>query len=87
MKLISINRRRIDINNQVYEVDSILNHRGTIGNMEYLIKWKNYPIDQATWEPATNILDDTVVRKYWNSLKQSQASSINNNNTSSISIP
>ena len=96
MKLISINRRRIDINNQIYEVDSILNHRGTVGNMEYLIKWKNYPIDQATWEPATNILDDTVVRKYWDALKlkQSQASSNNNNNninnnnnTSSIPIP
>ena len=23
--------------------------------MEYLVKWKNYPLEEASWEPATNL--------------------------------
>ena len=23
--------------------------------MEYLVKWKNYPLEEASWEPVTNL--------------------------------
>jgi hypothetical protein len=41
-----------------YEVeillDSRVNRRGR-GRLEYLVKWKNYPNEDATWEPTTNL--------------------------------
>ena len=66
MKLISRSRRRIDDERPIYEVEEILDHRGTPDAYEYLVHWKGYdnPSDQ-TWEPATSFLDDSIVRSYW----------------------
>jgi hypothetical protein len=66
MKLISRSRRHIDDERPIYEVEEILDHRGTPDAYEYLIHWKGYdnPSDQ-TWEPATSFLDDSIVRSYW----------------------
>ena len=25
--------------------------------MEYLVKWKNYPLEEASWEPVTNLMN------------------------------
>ena len=36
-----------------YEVDRILDSRTHGGALQYLVKWKNCPADDATWEPAT----------------------------------
>jgi hypothetical protein len=65
LKLIRKKPQRVDISKQVFEVDKILQHRGTPGNFEYLIKWKHYPIADATWEPETSILDNQCVTNYW----------------------
>lgn len=38
-----------------YEIESILFDE-TFGNKTmYLVKWKNYPMDQCTWEPYRNL--------------------------------
>ncbi|KAL8445787.1 hypothetical protein Emag_005000 [Eimeria magna] len=41
--------------NPVYEVEHILDSRGSGRDEEFLIKWKGYPDDQATWEPLSNL--------------------------------
>lgn len=42
-------------NPQEWEVEQIL-QRGRINNIKhYLVKWKGYPLDEATWEPITNL--------------------------------
>ena len=66
MKLIARRRRRIDTNNPVFEVQSILDHRGAPGLYEYLVHWKGYdlPTDN-TWEPAVSFLDHRVIESYW----------------------
>ena len=37
---------------EVYEIDTILKHRKRGRGYQYLVKWKGYPIDEASWEPA-----------------------------------
>ena len=41
-----------------YIPEKILKQRTQKGELQYLIKWKHYPLDKATWEPAKNIKED-----------------------------
>lgn len=49
--------------NELYEVESICNHRSRRGAYEYEIKWKNYGSHENTWEPANN-LPEWMVNDY-----------------------
>lgn len=71
MKLIARRKRRIDTDQPIYEVNKILDHRGSPGSYEYLVHWKGYddPTDNS-WEPASSFLDDSTIQKYWISKKQ-----------------
>ena len=72
LKLLS--KRQLS-NNNIYEVQSIVNHRGEAGNYEYETKWKGY--NEITWEPQSNFLDDGVIKKYWSTIKSNEHTSIN----------
>lgn len=50
--------------NDVYTVSKILAKRLCNGKKEYLIKWHGYSKSDATWEPASNILDRSVITKF-----------------------
>lgn len=39
----------------MYEVESILFDQIFFNKTMYLVKWKNYPMDQLTWEPDRNL--------------------------------
>ncbi len=39
-----------------YEVEAILDHRGSTGEEEYLVKWKGYNITENIWELVRNLL-------------------------------
>lgn len=38
-----------------YEIESILYEERFGNKVMYLVKWKNYPMDQCTWEPYRNL--------------------------------
>ena len=38
-----------------YEVEQIIDSRLQRGKLQYLVKWKNYPIEESTWEPEDNL--------------------------------
>jgi transposase InsO family protein len=38
-----------------FEVERIINHRGSNHNKEYLVKWLGYDNNENTWEPETNL--------------------------------
>jgi hypothetical protein len=38
-----------------YAVDEILKHRKRGRGFQYLIKWKNYPLGERTWEPTRHL--------------------------------
>jgi Chromo (CHRromatin Organisation MOdifier) domain len=37
-----------------YEVEQILAQRRSRNQTQYLVKWKNYPVSDASWEPHSN---------------------------------
>jgi hypothetical protein len=61
LKLLS---KRQQNNNNIYEVQHIISHRGEADNYEYEIKWKGY--NEIT---QSNFLDDGVIKKYWSTIK------------------
>jgi hypothetical protein len=65
MKLIARRQRRIDRDQPVYKVQSILDHRGSPGFYEYLVSWTGYDAANNSWEPASSFLDDSIIKKYW----------------------
>ena len=70
IKLVSKSKRKLDVDNPIYLVDKIIDHRGSSGNYEYLVHWKNYAESERTWEPQSSFLDDSVIKEYWYSLKR-----------------
>lgn len=56
-----------------YEIDTLLDHRQRNGKQEFLVKWKNYPLDEASWEPYENFVDTAIVQEYWQVLQAHQA--------------
>jgi hypothetical protein len=38
-----------------YEVEKILTKCGEDNQIQYLIKWKGYPMEDCSWEPASNL--------------------------------
>ena len=43
---------------EVYKVESIIKHRRRGLGYQYLLKWKGYPITDATWETELAFSDD-----------------------------
>jgi hypothetical protein len=43
---------------EVYEVETILKHRKRSRGYQYYVKWKGYPISEASWEPEYVFSDD-----------------------------
>ena len=48
-------------NQTVFNAEQILDTRKVNGDIQYLVKWVNYPVHEATWEPAGNILDSRLL--------------------------
>ena len=53
----------------IFTAECILKKRICKGQVQYLIKWKDYTSDHNSWEPEENILDDILVHNYINSGK------------------
>ena len=58
-----------------YEVDSILDHQdegtGRRKRRLYLVSWKGYALEDATWEPEGNLKNSSeTVQAYWTSRRQ-----------------
>jgi len=49
----------------IFFVERILDHRGTGNNLQYLVKWLNYPTADNTWEPASGFIETKCIDNYW----------------------
>ena len=50
----------------IFNAERILQCRTVAGQTQYLIKWANYPLSSATWEPDYNILDERLLADFKN---------------------
>jgi len=62
----------------VYEVECILASRKAPSGKKYLVKWKGWPDDQNSWEPAENV-DATEEIKLYEDMRQSWISKMDPN--------
>jgi hypothetical protein len=60
----------------IFTVESILDHRGEPQHFEYRVKWKGYPMSEATWEPAHSFLDTQCIRDYWKRVDDRAAAAV-----------
>ncbi len=47
-----------------WEVEKILEHRGTGDNTEYKVKWKGFPLSQSTWVNKRDLNAPALIRKW-----------------------
>jgi transposase InsO family protein len=47
------------------EVDSILNHRGPVGQRSYFVKWKGHDASENSWVPSNDFDDVAIIAQYW----------------------
>ena len=48
----------------VYHAENIIKSRRRNGQVQYLVKWANYPSSGNTWEPEENILDSRLLDEF-----------------------
>ena len=49
-----------------FEVKDILDHCSTRSGMQYLVKWRGYPVAEASWEPLTHLSNcGAILLAYW----------------------
>ena len=47
---------------QTYEVEKIVDSKGTGKNAEYFVKWEGFSASENTWEPVANLASCKQVR-------------------------
>eukprot|EP01068_Selenidium_serpulae_P017332 Selendium_serpulae@DN6371_c1_g1_i7.p1 len=50
-------RGKAKTEDDVYTMDDVMDYRKSRGKDLFLVAWKGYPKEEATWEPAANIFD------------------------------
>jgi Chromo (CHRromatin Organisation MOdifier) domain len=46
-----------------YEVEQIPAQRRRRNKAQYLVKWKNYPVSDASWEPHSNLEGNEALQR------------------------
>jgi hypothetical protein len=67
LKIVTIDESAIE--DELYEVEDIRDHRGQPGEREYLVKWAGYGERANTWQKADDFTDPNIIQKYWRKLK------------------
>lgn len=49
----------------IYKVAGIIAHRFGLTGFEFLVSWEGYSVLESTWEPFENIIDKSLVTRYF----------------------
>ncbi|CAF3808923.1 unnamed protein product [Adineta steineri] len=78
----------INLWEEMYTVEEILDRRTKNGHTEYLLKWKGYDKSQSTWEQKNNLNCPDLLERFETSFKQKKRKkSIELNDNDSTSTP
>ncbi|CDJ62908.1 hypothetical protein ENH_00028900 [Eimeria necatrix] len=61
-----------------YEVDYVMDQRGSGDAAQYLVKWRGTPEDQATWEPAHHLTGCPALLRAWRRRQRKRLQARNN---------
>ena len=59
-----------------WDVESILNKRQRGRQVQYLVKWRGYPLEEASWEPIGHLTNAEKSLQEFEERKQHRAPSI-----------
>lgn len=68
LKIVTIDESTIE--DELYEVEDIRDHRGEPGEREYLVKWVGYGERANTWQTADDFTDPSIIQKYWKKVEE-----------------
>jgi hypothetical protein len=54
-----------DENDDIYEVEAILDHKGTPGRRQYKVRWKGYTSEHDQWVKADDLNAQDELDIYW----------------------
>jgi hypothetical protein len=57
-----------------YVVEKVLAERKHRNKLQYLVKWKHYPLSDATWEPLHNVAGNEALLEFQKSRQEPSAS-------------
>lgn len=60
----SISSPKTTSDGEQYEVQAIIKHRRKSRSIQYLVRWKNYPPDQDTWQFESDLNCPTILNAY-----------------------
>jgi hypothetical protein len=58
-----------DHDDNTYEVERILGHKGSSRHRKYHIKWKGYPRSESSWVRETDLNADGLIEEYWQTIR------------------
>ena len=69
---VPISEEEIENDMDSYEIECILSHRGEGPSLKFLVKWKGWSQNDATWVPAAEVKAPKLVRLFKGSLTREQ---------------
>jgi hypothetical protein len=73
-----------DNNRDTFEIEAILDHKGTPGNRQYKVRWKGYTSEHDQWVKAKDMNAQDEIEIYWKRREDINQKEKNKNNKGSI---
>ncbi|KAI9243103.1 hypothetical protein BY458DRAFT_448427 [Sporodiniella umbellata] len=55
-------------NNNIYEVQNIIKHRGSNSSLEFLVKWRGFKKKKNSWVSHTDFIEKDIIKEYFASI-------------------